>query len=283
MVSGGLGSLQIPTDGNWAWGYPYHTESQGVRIDAGTAKRINHRSSYEIRSVYLDPGLSLHREPIELTESVDSFQTPHIEAPLPFEHTSTWKPVKEIGIIVDDLDSGFFVEQQNISSNRPSRVGPVGWLRMPRLDAELDNGLPYRGSGYFFEYRPPTGIWSRLAEHNAYGNFRKTIAFVYVRNALSKKATFTANIPQTALWNLDYHLPFVLDRDGQRGLKYNLTVSDGLSSFNVDLDVYNRNLGWVEVGELDLDEGEIQVEIVGTSQRGPLWADAIRWTKDEKN
>ena len=56
-----------------------------------------------------------------------------------------------------------------------------------------------------------------------------------------------------------------------------------MSSLNVDLSVYNRNLGWNEVGDFDLGEGEVRVEIVGRSQRGPLWADAIRWSKVEKD
>lgn len=279
----GFVRLQFPTEESWDWSYPYLTESQGVRIDAGTTKQINLLTPYEIRSVYLDPGLSLHREPIRLTESLDSLEAPQAEELLQFEQASTWKPIKDLGIIVDDLDSGFSVEQQNISTNRPSRVGPVGWLRMPQLDVEWDNGLPFMRRGYMFEYRAPTGTWSRHAEHDAYGEFRKTIASTYVRNTRPKKATFAANVPESGLWNLDYHLPFVLDRDGQRGLKYNLIVSYGSSSSNVDLDVYNRNVGWVEVGEFDLDEGEIQVEIIGTSQRGILWADAIRWTKVEKN
>lgn len=279
----GFVRLQFPTEESWDWYYPDVTESQGVLIDAGITKQINLLTSYEIRRVYLDPVLSLHREPVQLTESVDSLETRQSADPLPFEQASSWTPIEKIGIIVDDLDTGFSVEQQNISTNRPSRVGPVGWLRMPQLDVEWDDGLPFMRRGYLFEYRAPTGTWSRHAEHDAYGEFRKTIASTYVRKTRPKKATFAANVPESGLWNLDYHLPFVLDRDGQRGLKYNLIVSYGSSSFNVDLDVYNRNLGWVEVGEFHLDEGEIQVEIIGTSQRGILWADAIRWSKVERD
>lgn len=279
----GFVRLQFPTEESWDWYYPDVTESQGVRIDAGITKQINLLTRYEIRRVYLDPVLSLHREPVQLTESVDSLETRQTADPLPFEQASTWTPIEKIGIIVDDLDSGFSVEQQNISTNRPSRVGPVGWLRMPQLDVEWDDGLPFMRRGYMFEYRAPTGTWSRHAEHDAYGEFRKTIASTYVRNTRPKKATFAANVPESALWNLDYHLPFVLNRDWERDFEYNLIVSDGTSSHNVDLSVYNRNLGWIKVGEFDLDEGEIQVEIIGTSQRGILWADAIRWTKVEKN
>ena len=77
----------------------------------------------------------------------------------------------------------------------------------------VDQSLPSRGLGYFFEYRAPTGTWSRLAEHNACGNSRQTAAFAYVRKVDPQIATFTANIPETALWKLDYNIPSVLERE----------------------------------------------------------------------
>ena len=85
------------------------------------------------------------------------------------------------------------------------------------------------------------------------------------------------------MWQLDYHAPAPLESDGHRGLKYQLKISDQSSSQEVDFDVYKWELGWNRVGEFNLDAGEVKVHLLGTSQRGPLWADAIRWSKFEKD
>ena len=198
-----------------------------------------------------------------------------------FEEDSSWTPIQEVGIIVDDLDIGFEVEQRSIRTTRPSRAGPIAWFRIPRLDGELDRGIPVRGD-YLFEYRAPAGEWNRIAESQAWGKFRRTAAFNYVRQT-NRTATFTTELPDAAVWQLDYHVPVSLNRDGHKGLKYHLEISDQTGSQDVEFDVYNLELGWNSVGEFDLDAGEVKVNLVGTSQRGPLWADAIRWSKVEKD
>ena len=274
---GGFVRLQFPTKESWDWTHPYLTESQGVRIEAGVAKRINLVTSYEIRSVYLDPVFSLHRGSVRLFKDSESSEAQPTKQPAPFEEDSSWNPIEEIGIIVDDLDPGFKVEQARISITRPSRIGPLGWIRIPRLDGELDRGLPIRGR-YLFEYFAPAGAWTRSTEHSAYGRFRRTVALNYDRHA-SPKATFTANVPDSTLWKLDYHSPVLLNRDRDKGLTYRFVVSDISRSLDAELKVYNLNLGWNTVGEFNLSAGDVRIILSRTSKEGPLWADAIRWTK----
>jgi len=277
----GFVRLQFPTEQSWDWPHPYLTESKGVRIDGGSAKRVNLLTSYEIRNVYVDPGLSLHRGLIQLTQGSETSEVPTNMEPADFAEASSWMPIKEVGIIVDDLDTGFSVEQQSVRTARPPRAGPIAWFRIPRLDGELDRGIPVRGD-YLFEYRAPAGEWNRIAESQAYGKFRRTAVFNYVRQT-NRTATFTTELPDSTAWQLDYHVPVSLNRDGHKGLKYQMEISDQTSSQDVDFDVYNLEIGWNSVGEYDLDAGEVNVNLVGTSQRGPLWADAIRWSKVEKD
>ena len=278
----GFVRLQYPRRPPWESSRSWLIESKGVLIDGGSAKRINMLTSYEIRHVSVDPGLSLHREVITLSqESEVSEVQPNME-PADFEEASSWKPIHEIGIIVDDLDTGFSVEQKSVRTVRPPRAGPIAWFRIPRLDGELDRGIPVSGRHYLFEYHVPDGEWSRTTEDQAYGKFRRTAVFNYVRQA-SQRATFTAEIPDSAVWKLDYHLPYSHDRDRHRGLKYQLEITDQTGSQEVEFDVYNLEVGWNSVGDFNLDAGEVKVHLVGISQRGPLWADAIRWSKVEKD
>ena len=278
----GFVRLQFPTEQSWDWPRPYLTESKGVRIDGGSAKRINLLTSYEIRSVYVDAGLSLHRGLIQLTQGSEASEVPTNMEPADFAEASSWMPIKAIGIIVDDLDTGFTVEQQSLRTARPPRAGPIAWFRIPRLDGELDRGIPFRGRYYLFEYRVPAGEWSRTSESRAYGKFRRTAVFNYVRQT-NRTATFTTELPDSTVWQLDYHVPVSLNRDGHKGLKYQMEITDRTGSQDVDFDVYNLEIGWNSVGEYDLDAGEVKINLVGTSQRGPLWADAIRWSKVEKD
>ena len=275
---GGFVRLQFPTKESWDWPHPYLTESPGVRIEAGANKRINLLTSYEIRSVYLDPVFSLHRGSVRLYEGSDSSKAQPTKQPAPFEEDSSWIPNEEIGIIVDDLDPGFEVEQRTIKISRPSRVGPLGWIRVPQLDGELDHGLPIRGDYYLFEYDAPSGVWTRSTELGAYGRFRKTVALNTDRHN-NPKATFTTNLPESTVWKLDYHAPLSFDRGWDQGLMYQFLVSDNSRSLDAELDVYNWKLGWNTVGEFNLNAGEVSVDLVRTSKQGSLWADAIRWTK----
>ena len=277
----GFVRLQYPTEETSHWSHPYLTESKGIRIDRASAKQINLLTSYEINSVYVDPGLSRHRDLIQLTQGPETSEVQPNMEPTDFEEPSSWTPPEELGIIVDDLDLGFDVEQRSIQTTRPPRAGPIAWFYEPLLDGELDRGIPVSGR-YLFEYRPPAGEWVRFTESQAYGKFRKTAVFNYVRQS-NQKATFTTELPDSAMWKLDYHAPAPLERDGHRGLIYRLEISDQSGSQEVDFDVYNWKLGWNAVGQFNLNAGEVRVGLLGTSQRGPLWADAIRWSKVEKD
>ena len=278
---GGFVRLQFPTKESWDWTHPYLTESQGVRIEAGVAKRISLVTSFEIRSVYLDPVFSLHRGSVRLFKDSESSEAQPTKQPAPFEEDSSWNPIEEIGIIVDDLDPGFEVEQKSIRISRPSRVGPLGWIQIPQLDGELDRGLPIRGR-YLFEYSAPSGAWTRSTEHSAYGRFRNTVALNYDRHN-NPKATFTASLPESTDWKLEYHAPLSFDRERDKGLIYQFLVSDSSRSLEAELEVYNWDQGWNLVGEFNLNAGEVSVDLVRTSKQGSLWADAIRWTQTDKD
>ena len=114
------------------------------------------------------------------------------------------------------------------------------------------------------------------------GNFEKLLSSITLDNRTKKRLSLRNSLI-SAMWKLDYHAPAPLERDGHRGLIYRLEISDQSGSQEVDFDVYNWKLGWNAVGQFNLNAGEVRVGLLGTSQRGPLWADAIRWSKVEKD
>lgn len=277
----GVVNLEYPTEQTWNWTHPYLDDSEAVRIAGNSTKRINLLTSYEVRSVYVNPRLSLNRSRIGLTKA-SSRSVEHVNlAPAPFEADDSWNPRIEEGIVVDDLDPSFNVSQTPPRMGRPSRVGIVAWVRLPQLAGEMDRGLPI-GGRYLFEWHTPRGVWIRNSEPRAYGEYRRTSALVWVREA-SPQAVFTAEISESTQWQLEYHAPVSLSDRWYRGLKYKLLVANGTESTNIELHADTWKVGWNVVGEFGLDKGAVRVELLGTSQPGPLYADAIRWTKVEEN
>ncbi|MCY4143098.1 MAG: hypothetical protein OXG08_05330 [Gammaproteobacteria bacterium] len=269
--------LQYPTEETWNWIHPYVESSKAVRIEGNSTKQINLLTAYEIRSVYLNPGLSLNRDVLGLIRDPSSPNELTNREPASYETIGSWSPPFEEGIIVDDLDPGFVVQQKAPRTTRPSRVGPRAWFRMPRLDVEMDHGLPVRGR-WMFEWHPPRGMWTRVSEPRAYGEYRRTAALFWSRGH-NPQAAFVTEIPESTRWRLDYHAPQSLSDSWYRGLKYELVVTSDTESWNVELDAHNWNIGWNVVDEFDLNEGAARVDLVGVSQHSLLIADAVRWTK----
>lgn len=289
----GLVKLQYPTEHSWDVEGPYMIESyesNGVRIEGNSARRINLVTSYVFRTLYLDPGLSLNRTPIKLLGTHSSPSEPTGLNPQPFHEEIDWSPGRADGIIVDDLDSEFSVSQPRLHTARRASIGPMGWLRRPVLEAENDQGLPSLSTDrltgfsqtYLSGYRSPPGAWARKWEPGAFGRFRQTTAVARVRDR-PVQATFAANLPQTTSWRLEYHSPRTLSEIfGNQETTYSLVVKNGEKSWEIELNAYSLSQGWNSVGEFDLETGLILVELESATRGGTTYADAIRWTMIDK-
>ena len=276
--------LRYPTERTHNWSYPYLTSSNAIRVDAQSSKKINLVTSYEPSMVHLDPGLSLNRNEIALSRSSSSIEERLDSTPSPFEEDSSWNPAEEVGIIVDDLDPGFVVFQSNPNLKPSTRVGPLGWFNEPRLEGELDNGLPfYSGNFYLFEYYWKPGLWHRQNVESAFGKYRRTVATVRLRKGLEAPlAVFGAQIPESGPWRLDYHFPnFGEGRWMENGV-YDLNVADDIVASPVSIKVSDLKRGWQEIGMFDLNAGNVRVEFVGGSEIWLAILDAIRWTRAEQ-
>jgi len=114
----------------------------------------------------------------------------------PFSGTreSSWVPEETSAIVVDDLDDGFFwEEEEGRSMLRFSGRGVE--------EEDLDHGLPtpLQGLG-------GANQWSRLTYADAYGKYRRTMAAV--RSGSGKRnAGFRAELTQAGEWELEYYFP----------------------------------------------------------------------------
>ena len=279
-VQGFIG-LSFPAEqyDDFYYGSYHHTE--GFRIDGNTAKQINILTPYPVNHVIFQPYLSLNRQQVSLWTLSDSIQENPNAIPSEPEELSDWEP-KRIGIVIDDLDSGFTVFQPTPNTRASTNVGPRGWFRAHRLNFELDKGLPISDGTYM------PGIsgryWMRRSEQSAFGDIRRTLAVVWVRDpSMFHIARFTTEISESALWKLEYHLPLEPRYVSFEDSNYRFTLVNEDKTWDLELDVGPYTRGWTLLGEFELESGTSNLDVVGPTQRGFVVADAIRWTKLEKS
>lgn len=241
-----------------------------VVIDGQSSVRINVVTTHEIDYIHLYPNLSLNRNEfgIRLDESVALDNNGDALDPRPMFEVVDWRPPNP-GIIVDDLDPGFAIEQPP-AFNSASSIGPLGWFRIPRLQADNDNGLPARAN---YAYRTVGGVWGRISDDNSYGHFRRTATVTRFAPEIHPVA-FSAELPDTTRWKLEYFVNTNWFRQGD----YHLEIEHAEAIEMRDLSFENSIYGWNEVGEFELLKGEVNVRVISASD-DTLWlyADAIRW------
>ncbi len=280
---GGFVRLQYPTEETWDWTFPYYTQSNGAHIDAETSRQINLITTYEVRTARLLSGLSLNRGAISLRKSSSTVGDLRDVEPPPFAEPSDWEPNLEPGIIVDDLDPSFEVFQPAPNLTQPRPLGPVGWFAPPRLQLELDAGLPFLGTYWsrIPEFRVARGTWGRIIESSAYGRYRKTVAQAWIQGRMHT-ARFTAKLPEPAKWTLSFHVPRAWRPSPNVDVQWQFKIFNDNEQWQREFDLGSKVTGWNRIGEFGLSEGSISVEIAATSKPGYVYADAIRWTRADQ-
>lgn len=179
---------------------------------------------------------------------------------------------------MDDLDAGFRV-LPNV------RHGPQWlWALFPSpaesSDAQLDAGLPIAAPGQAMRLDQ----WYRSTSRWSTGRYRRTQAWVRA-SARDHAAVFTAHLPSAGKWQLEYYLPG-FDLPGAKPADYadrwlyGIEVVADETRAALTFDVEAAELGWNDLGTLDLPAGEVSVTV---SNKGPdvvVVADAIRWKEE---
>ncbi|MCY4142504.1 MAG: hypothetical protein OXG08_02290 [Gammaproteobacteria bacterium] len=287
------------------------TDLRPVHIQGNSAVRIAFQSSKPPRMVWLVPHLSMNREPIRLDVPGPDVFEPTDSKKLRYTTQVAWDPHPSDAISVDDLDDGFSVENPSFLSeinNVPQ------WIRraaaVPQI--ELDRGLPIRDSSFndwlnltdnrfnpmFHEiairqWRASSYWWYRNSEPTSYGKYRTTYAGKHGSLGQSK-AVFSAVLPSSGPWKLEYHVPSGMrseiphrsmrspDSNRRYQNRYNLgihtiqVIGEEFES-ELEFDANSSSPGWNELGTFELSAANIDVVLIGVTW-GLAIADAIRWS-----
>lgn len=244
--------------------------SPGVLIEANSSKRINIVTSNRVESLNLLPGLSLNRGSRDISIRLNIETEQLDEQPAPLVEESDWTPIPAAGLVVDDLDPGFQVFQENPKVKRSNMPTYLGGLFEPRLEVELDYGLPI-WTPYREDYFPST--WYREESVDAFGAIRRTFARAWVRGDVPR-VRFSAEIPAAGRWLLEYHIPY----SGDTGA-YNLELSNSNETSNFRIVAGSMGMGWNSIRTFDLQEGTVHLDVSSAPESEVLYADAIRWTE----
>ena len=127
---------------------------------------------------------------------------------------------------------------------------------------------------------------------SSWGKYRHTIAIIDDGSG-TRRAVFTADLPQAGRWRLAFHLPGLTSQRRQTsgpgvqinirvGLggslgTYDLTLIAGGEERSLEFDGAAAEAGWNTLGEFDLSKGEVRLEVSDETSGRRVIADAIRW------
>ena len=249
------------------------TVTDPIHIPGNTTKEVGIVTDEAPVQLWLEPYLALNRALvwIDIDNKAGSPNPPDREL-LTGARPSAWMPHVE-GIVVDDLDPGFAVERRNGLREvaDPSRQAFGG------IESDLDEGLPVNSQ--------TPGEWSRVTYPTSWGRYRHTVAGALAGDG-SQVALFTANLPTSGRWRLDFHLP-----DPQPpgwGWPPGSRSYAALGTFDMKLladgettpllfDGAVAKTGWNKVAEFDLAATQVRLEISSRTDGEMVIADAIRW------
>ena len=257
--------------------YRIESDQQGFRwekadpfkVPANGAVEVGLVTSDPLRVARISPYLSLNRDPFNIPlPALDEEKIVNAE---PFRGTreSNWVPEETTTIVVDDLDDGFFWEEEEGKSMlRFSGRGVK--------EEDLDHGLPTPSRGLGDANR-----WSRMNYADAYGKYRRTMAVVRAGSG-ERSAGFRADLTSAGEWELEYYFPGYAGRGRRRTSRspgtWKLTIQDGSGEREVEFDAERAEVGWNSLGRFEMAIGEATVRISDDTEGDFIQADAIRWT-----
>ena len=291
------GVVSVVYEGLWGKKQREMNRMKPIRIDGNTSVRIVFQSDTPVHQVWVDPHLSLNRESLLVNIPPMKDYQPTDSPQLPYVTEVEWKAQDAMAVIVDDLDSGFAVETDDVIEDS-AMPGWLGYfLALP--DPEYDRGLPTLRSTFAWSLPFPIigdrfSRWYRDAEPTSYGKYRHTYAVNPSGSSLST-STFSAQLPSLGRWNLEYHVPnfkrekkewdYVASNTyGYRRFidfgNHQIEIQAGNGVKSIEFDVESATEGWNDLGQFDVESPEVAVVITQSDDVGI--ADAVRWTRAEE-
>lgn len=248
--------------------------AQPALVPGQTSIELDWMSPAPPANLWLHSYLSANRHPVSIPVTEATMQTAQM---VPFgARPSEWKPAPEQGLVVDDLDPGFFVETDGEDYR--------WWFRLSdRGTPELDQGLPVYG-----RQRPTlrTNTWHREVVPSAWGRHRRTIALADAGDG-GAQAVATARLPKGGRWALAFHVPLAPPPDfpGNPALSphlrlldsYHMVLRAGEDETSVEFDGRRAAFGWNALGTFEMPAGDVQLVISNRTPGQIVLFDAIRW------
>ncbi|MYJ26748.1 MAG: hypothetical protein F4080_14780 [Holophagales bacterium] len=263
--------------------------SEPVLISGNTSVEFGLVTSRPPGTMLASPYLSLNRRefPVELPP-VDDESMSDAE-PLRGTRPADWLPAfLDAGadtIVVDDLDSGFSVVTDETETSGIRLQGGLAGFFQPA--EETDQGLPVYN---LFSGIPRT--WSRYEQPLSWGRYRRTTALVPKGDG-NRRVTYAAELPAAGRWRVEIHVPSLLPlpagddtRDGQVSVSfglnlgtYDLELRNGDSSRPIDFDAEGAGIGWAVLGDFELAQGTVELELSDDTTGNVVAADAVRFVR----
>ena len=250
----------------------YPGVSDPILIPANSAVEVGIVSLGRPRGLRLLPYLSRNAGAVDIPMPQRDRAAPTTEPSLSGFRPSSWKPTKD-GIVVDDLDPGFRVDQA-------STFASPTWLNalIPSMSFDMDLGVPVvSGTGFV-----PRGLWFRKEARSCWGKYRRTCVQILPSSGHSR-VVFDTQIPNGGIWQLEYHMPGqtrqgFIEPSRHRGLGHTRVLVES-TAFETELafDASEARLGWNRLDAFRLNPGPVGVAVSGDSNGEVVVADAIRW------
>ena len=280
--------------------------SEPVLIPGHTSVEFGLVTSRPPGTMLASPYLSLNRRefPVELPR-VDN-ETISDAQPLRGTRPADWLPAflddGAYTIVVDDLDPGFSVETDETEASGIRLQGGIAGFFAPA--EETDQGLPVYN---LFSGIPST--WSRYEQPLSWGRYRRTTALVPKGDG-NRRVTYAAELPAPGRWRVEIHVPSLSPvpgggeirrevrigggdgppRDDARGAQVNVSFGLNLGSYDlelrnagssrpIDFDAEGAGIGWAVLGDFDLAQGMVEIELSDDTSGNVVAADAFRFVR----
>ena len=249
-----------------------------IPIDGSEALEVGLVVSAPPNQLWLHSHLSLNRGSLRIELPDDVAEA--VSKAEPFEGTrqSGWQQRRLEGVVIDDLDAGFSVEDEDLGSRLEGGVSDAFRL----WEIELDQGLPV--------WERQRGEWSRRSTPSAWGKYRRTAVQARAGSG-SRRVAFAASLPEPGRWQLDYHVPnrhlpapdgysedVAITSFGVLGVS-DMRIVSGDVETRVAFDAGAAEVGWNKVGEFDLERGDVRLIVTNRTDGEVVVADAIRWLR----
>jgi len=248
----------------------YGTASDGrqytdpFRMEGKSAIEIGLVTSEPPTALRIVPYLALNRDPFAVQfQAPDEEKIAEVE-PFIGAREVVWEASEE-GILIDDLDPGFSIDSSG--ERKMMRVEGRGG------DEVLDQGLPVSA-----RLRPQR--WSRFSSSTtAFGRYRRTLAVVASGKGKGS-AVFTAQLPESGNWKLEYYFAKPTSRSASRLTlgTWKMQLVDSSGSHDITFDASGAEDGWNTLGSFEVAGGEARLIVSNESDGEYIVADAVRWS-----